>query len=260
MARSRAKRKKRPRSIKPVEVKPTTDCRAPRSRTAAPDTFQISAASARSAVIAPSQSGRHRAIVLGLVQLLIVAHVVLWWLSQRYGWWGGYTLTPIEPSEAAETSAEGVINAGFLFFFAALVSTMVFGRWFCGWGCHVVLLQDLCGWLMKRLGVRPKPFRTRWLPLGALGLALYLYGWPLLERALVDLGWLAQELPPWQARLHLTKPDFWATFPDWWLAIPFLFISGFATVYFLGAKGFCTYGCPYGAFFAPLDKLAPGRI
>jgi NAD-dependent dihydropyrimidine dehydrogenase PreA subunit len=40
----------------------------------------------------------------------------------------------------------------------------------------------------------------------------------------------------------------------------FLFICGFAIVYFLGAKGFCTYGCPYGGFFAPLDKLAPGRI
>ena len=28
----------------------------------------------------------------------------------------------------------------------------------------------------------------------------------------------------------------------------------------LGAKGFCTYGCPYGGFFAPLDKIAPLRI
>jgi len=37
-------------------------------------------------------------------------------------------------------------------------------------------------------------------------------------------------------------------------------VCGFATVYFLGAKGFCTYGCPYGGFFAPLDRLAPGRI
>ena len=32
------------------------------------------------------------------------------------------------------------------------------------------------------------------------------------------------------------------------------------TVYFLGAKGFCTYACPYGGFFGVADKLAPGRI
>ena len=31
-------------------------------------------------------------------------------------------------------------------------------------------------------------------------------------------------------------------------------------MYLLGAKGFCTYGCPYGGFFAPLDTLAVGRI
>ncbi|MFZ4575884.1 MAG: 4Fe-4S dicluster domain-containing protein, partial [Phycisphaerales bacterium] len=54
--------------------------------------------------------------------------------------------------------------------------------------------------------------------------------------------------------------NFWETFGPWWMAPPFLLICGFATVYFLGSKGFCTYGCPYGGFFAPLDKLSLGRI
>jgi len=31
-------------------------------------------------------------------------------------------------------------------------------------------------------------------------------------------------------------------------------------VWFFGAKGFCTYGCPYGAFFRVADRVAPGRI
>jgi tetratricopeptide (TPR) repeat protein len=39
-----------------------------------------------------------------------------------------------------------------------------------------------------------------------------------------------------------------------------LIICGFATVYFLGAKGFCTYGCPYGGFFKPLDAISPMRV
>jgi ferredoxin/thioredoxin-like negative regulator of GroEL len=42
--------------------------------------------------------------------------------------------------------------------------------------------------------------------------------------------------------------------------VPFLFVCGFAIVYFLGAKAFCNYGCPYGGFFAPLDRLSPLRI
>jgi len=59
---------------------------------------------------------------------------------------------------------------------------------------------------------------------------------------------------------HLVTSDFWATFPPVLVAIPFLFICGFMTVYFLGQKGFCTYACPYGGFFGLADKVAPGRI
>src|SRR4029453_17132266 len=54
--------------------------------------------------------------------------------------------------------------------------------------------------------------------------------------------------------------NFWETFPSIGVAIPFLFICGFMTVYFLGAKGFCTYACPYGGFFALADKVSPGKI
>jgi len=35
---------------------------------------------------------------------------------------------------------------------------------------------------------------------------------------------------------------------------------GFLIVWWLGAKGFCTHGCPYGAVFALADRLAPVRI
>ena len=59
---------------------------------------------------------------------------------------------------------------------------------------------------------------------------------------------------------HLVTSDFWATFPPLAVAVPFLFICGFMTVYFLGSKGFCTYACPYGGFFVLADKVAPGKI
>jgi tetratricopeptide (TPR) repeat protein/NAD-dependent dihydropyrimidine dehydrogenase PreA subunit len=44
------------------------------------------------------------------------------------------------------------------------------------------------------------------------------------------------------------------------VAVPFLFVCGFMTVYFLGSKGFCTYACPYGGFFVLADKVSPGKI
>lgn len=208
--------------------------------------------------------GRRRAAVLILVHVLIAAHIIHWNVA-------GSTLTPVEPSESMYALEQGLVNAGFVFFTLAILSTLIFGRFFCGWGCHVVALQDLCGWMMKKLGARPKPFRSRLLILFPLALALYMFVWPTFKReALAPLfRWLdwngalaligaPPEFPGFSN--HLVTEDFWATFPSVWVAIPFFLICGFATVYFLGAKGFCTYGCPYGGFFAPADKIAPGRI
>ncbi len=206
-----------------------------------------------------SRSGRRRAIVLATVQGLMIAHVVLWLLSKKYGWWGGRTTTPIEPSESMEFVKHGVINAGLLFFAVALLSTLILGRWFCGWGCHLVMLQDLCAWMMKRLGVRPKPFRSRLLVYVPLVLALYMFIWPAFYRLAVA-PWVQPDLRWSGFSMHLTTTEFWRTFPGLLVAVPFLAVCGFATVYFLGSKGFCTYGCPYGGFFAPLDEFATGRI
>lgn len=190
--------------------------------------------------------------MLGIVQALMIIHVVQWLII-------GSTLTPVEPSESMETVKNGVINAGFIVFVAALASTAILGRWFCGWGCHVVMLQDACAWMLRKIGIRPRPFRSRLLVWVPLLLALYMFVWPVAYRLAIapfvqpDLRW-----PGWT--WHLMTGDFWATFPGWLMGAPFLAICGFLTVYFLGMKGYCTYGCPYGGFFAPLDEVAPARI
>jgi NAD-dependent dihydropyrimidine dehydrogenase PreA subunit len=206
-----------------------------------------------------SKSGRRRAIVLATVQLLMIAHLVLWVLSRQYGWWGGRTLSPVEPSESMEFVKHGVVNAGLIFFVVALLATLVLGRWFCGWGCHLVMLQDLCTWIMRRTGVRPRAFRSRLLIYVPLVLALYMFIWPVFYRLAVA-PWTRPDLEWPGFSSHLTTTEFWQTFPGVLVAIPFLAICGFASVYFLGSKGFCTYGCPYGGFFAPLDEFAAGRI
>jgi polyferredoxin len=231
--------------------------------------------SPRGSRVRASRSGPRRAIVLVAIQVVIVLHVVLWLLSRKYGWFDGWTLAPVEPSEAMQTLELGFINAGFVFFAVALLSTLVFGRWVCGWACHVVMLQDFCGWLMKKMGVRPRPFRSRLLIYVPLAIALYMFVWPTVKRLAVvpalDRWWpeaTTAFVPPapWQGwSNHLMTRDFWIN-PDARIqfpiimAVPTLFIVGFAAVYFLGSKGFCTYGCPYGGFFAPLDEFAPGRI
>jgi ferredoxin-type protein NapH len=199
-----------------------------------------------------SRMGRRRALVLGLVHVAIVLHVTHWLLRGR-------TVSPVEPSESMRTLELGELNAGFVFFVLAIVSTALFGRFFCGWGCHVVALQDLCAWLMKKAGVKPKPFRSRLLLWAPAALAFYMFAWPTVKRIFGPVLGAAQ--PPFPGFTnHLTTSSFWATFPGVAVAVPFLLVCGFAVVYLLGSKGFFTYGCPYGGIFAPLDRFARGRI
>lgn len=200
--------------------------------------------------IRKSKMGRWRAAALVLLNLLMVAHVIQWWITGR-------TVSPIEPSETMHTLQRGVINAGFIFFSLAILATLIFGRFVCGWGCHILALQDFCGWILKKTGLTPKPFRSRLLIYVPVIAALYMFVWPTAYRffASSEPGPL---IPAFTN--HLVTDNFWATFPSVAVAIPFLLICGFLTVVFLGQKGFCTYACPYGGFFGLADKLAPWKI
>jgi tetratricopeptide (TPR) repeat protein/ferredoxin len=200
--------------------------------------------------IRKSKTGRWRGAALIALNLFMIAHIIQWRFMGR-------TVSPIEPSETMYTLQRGFVNAGFIFFSLAILATLIFGRFVCGWGCHILALQDFCGWLLKKMGLHPKPFRSRLLIYVPLIAALYMFVWPVLYRSI----WNPEHQPliPTFTN-HLVTTNFWQTFPSVAVAIPFLFICGFVTVYFLGQKGFCTYACPYGGFFGLADKLSPGKI
>jgi len=193
-----------------------------------------------------SKRGVWRVAVLIGVHVLIIAHIVHWKLT-------GKSVSPVEPSEAMQTLELGYVNAGFVLFVGLILSTLVFGRFFCGWGCHVVALQDLCGWVMKKVGIKPKPFRSRLLVFVPLFAAFYMFLWPTIVR------WLEGRAFPGLSN-HLQTENFWATFPGPGIALLTFGVCGFLIVYLLGNKGFCTYGCPYGAIFYHADRVAPGKI
>ena len=200
---------------------------------------------ARSSV-RPSRMSRRRATVLVTIHLLMILHVLQWW-------WTGRTLSPIEPSEAMYTLNDGLLNAGFLFFAASLLATLLVGRFVCGWGCHFVAYQDLCSWLLKKVAIKPKALRSRVLVFAPLALALYMFVWPTAYR-----WWTGGARP--ELSNHLLTTGFWDTFPGPVVAVLTILVAGFAIVYFFGAKGFCTYACPYGGFFGLIDQVSVGRI
>jgi tetratricopeptide (TPR) repeat protein/ferredoxin len=200
--------------------------------------------------IRKSKTGRWRAAALITLNLFMIAHIIQWRIM-------GKTVSPIEPSETMQTLQGGFVNAGFIFFSLAILATLIFGRFVCGWGCHILALQDLCGWFLKKIGLHPKPFRSRLLVYIPLIAALYMFVWPTAYR-LFHNPEHAPLIPKFTN--HLVTSNFWQTFPPVAVAIPFLFVCGFMTVYFLGQKGFCTYACPYGGFFGLADKFSPGKI
>ncbi len=206
---------------------------------------------------------RVRALVMVGVYALMIAHILQWRLTGR-------TLSPVVLSESMRTLETGALNAGFALFALALLVSLIAGRFLCGWACHMAALQDLCAWLLRRCGVRPHLFRSRLLALVPFVLAGTMFVWPTLRREVVAPA-LADAWPSAPASLAPIAPfpgwsdglfteDLWEGLPGAMVAVPFLLICGFGTVYFLGARGLCRYACPYAGLLAPAQKLAPVRV
>lgn len=197
---------------------------------------------------------RRRALVLGGVYLLFALHYLHWRIV-------GTTLAPLELSEVLRTVHLGVVTAGFLLMLAAVGATLLFGRFFCGWGCHLLAIQDLAASLLAKLGVRPAPPRwrvLRWVPWVMLA---YLFVWPLVLR------WESGD--PWPG-LHVLDDsggwgswftrDPWRNLPGPGIALLTFAICGPVLVGTLGLRSFCRDACPYGALFGAAERLAPTRI
>jgi polyferredoxin/tetratricopeptide (TPR) repeat protein len=196
--------------------------------------------------IKSSRSAKWRVAILIAIHVLIAAHVAHWLAT-------GSTVTPVEPSEAMAFSKAGVVNAGLIFFGVMIALTAIFGRFFCGWACHLVALQDLARWLLLKIGIRPRPLRSRALAVVPFLAFAYMFLWPLVYRL-----WHADPLGI--RHVELTTSEFWSTFPGPVISLLTFLTCGFVIIYFLGAKGFCTYACPYGAIFAVADQVSPMRI
>ncbi len=206
---------------------------------------------------APPRKPRYakwRVATLVAIHILIAAHVVHWLIFGR-------TLAPLEISEILRTLHHGVVTAGFVFMVAIVLSVLVFGRFFCGWACHLLALQDLCSWVTGRLGVALRPARSRALAMVPFAAMLYLFAWPQATRLLAGERAspfrIASDAEGWGS---FVTEDFWRNLPGPWISILTLVVCGALIVLFLGHRGFCRYACPYGALFGLADRVAPSRI
>lgn len=197
---------------------------------------------------------RWRALSLSLVYLVFALHILHWKLT-------GKTLAPLELNEVMYTLELGIITAGFLFMSSLVLGTLIFGRIFCSWACHIMVLQDGCAWILRKLGIVAKPIRSRlllWVPPLT---AAYMFIWPQILRAMRDGAFptfhFRTDTEGWAS---FVTNNFWRNLPGPWIIVLTFVVCGFVMVYVMGSRTFCTYVCPYGAIFALADRFSPARI
>lgn len=198
--------------------------------------------------------GRWRLVSLVAVHLLIIAHVVHWRLAGR-------TMAPVELNEVMHALELGIVTAGLVLFALALVATAIFGRFFCGWGCHVLALQDVVAAGFRRLGIRAKPLRSRLLPWAAPIAAASMFLAPQVARLA-----RGEPMPAWRVlgpetgRGSFLTDDLWRNLPGPGVGAATFLVIGVLAIWALGTRSFCRSFCPYGAIFKLADAFAPGRI
>jgi hypothetical protein len=186
----------------------------------------------------PLKYARWRAAALVSVHLLFGLHIAHWKLN-------GTTLAPLELNEVMYTLEAGIVTAGFVLMATLVLATAVVGRFFCSWACHILALEDLCAWLLGKLGIRPRPVRSRVLLLVPPAAAFYMFVWPQLVRVREGRPWprprILGDADGWAS---FVTTDFWRNLPGPWVAGLTFAVCGFAVVYVLGSRSFCFHACP----------------
>jgi len=186
---------------------------------------------------------KYRVLSFVLIHLLIFIHV---------SGYGQDIIGSIDFQEFFHSFLKiGTINAGVIMVFIAFFTTLIFGRFFCGWACHFGAVQELSWIVLQKLNITPKTVNSRLVVVFPLFVLLHFYIIPN-----VDYAYNHQ----WQISIVTNKPEIWAFLPGVVIGLLTFFVDGFLIVYFLGRKGFCRFICPWGAFLKLPAALAVYKI
>ena len=88
------------------------------------------------------------------IQFLILAHIYIF---------GDQIIGSLDFQEFFHAFVKfGIINAGVVLVILAFVTTLIFGRFFCGWACHFGAIQEFSWWLLKKMGITPEQLIPVW--------------------------------------------------------------------------------------------------
>tara|TARA_B100000029_G_scaffold513271_1_gene612264 strand:- start:264 stop:1550 length:1287 start_codon:yes stop_codon:yes gene_type:complete len=181
-----------------------------------------------------------RVASLILIHILILSHVYIF---------GSDVVGSIDFQEFFHSFIKlGVVNAGVILVFIAFTTTLIFGRFFCGWACHFGAIQEFSWYILNKLNIKPKTVDSKLVTLLPFIILLNFYFIPNIYHSINN---------PWdEIIVTLNEPDIWKFLPGFTIGLLTFLIDGFLIVYFLGKKGFCRFICPWGAFLKFPNSLA----
>ena len=178
---------------------------------------------------------------------LIAAHLVLWY---GYGWRG---LGAIDMQELfRQTIENSILTVGALFFLVFIGLGLLWGRFFCGWLCHIGQVYDLISVLYEKLNIKTRFFPLRFGPLMASFILIYYFAWEAFANR------TREPPPPLSADWNLTAP--WELLPGWLNGSLTLGLILFVLPLFLGKRAFCKNLCPWGVLFGAAHRISPLKV
>jgi len=190
---------------------------------------------------------RWRIAAFLVLHLLIGLHLLLWYV---YDW---QVIGAIDMQELFRNFIEkNVLTAGAVFFLALIGLTLIWGRLFCGWMCHIGQVYDLLAAFYARIGVKMRAFPLRLGPL----MAFFVLVWYFLWEAVVHRSTTAE--PPAVVDMGLTEP--WELLPGWINGSITLGLVLFILPLFLGRRAFCRNLCPWGVVLGAVNRFSPLKV
>ncbi|MDR4509534.1 MAG: tetratricopeptide repeat protein [Candidatus Brocadiaceae bacterium] len=189
---------------------------------------------------------KQRLLVLCFLNILIVVHIILWY-SFGYRYVGTFSLNGI-----VSLFGTGLLNSAAVFFLVVVFVTILFGRLFCGWGCHFAFFQELALKILNTIGITPKIIHSR------SNIIQYVF----LLKTLVAIYefWLIYGPPQFHISMGGTQVVT-IDLPRNPIIILFIIVfDAFLLIYLMGSRAFCRFVCPWAPLLAVFDNFSPWRI
>lgn len=189
---------------------------------------------------------RKRLLVLFLINILIVVHIILWY---KFGY---QKIGTLSLNGIVSLFGMGLLNSAAVFFILVVFTTVLFGRLFCGWGCHFAFFQEFALKILHKIGINPQIIHSKasiiqyvflLKTLTAIFEYWLIYGYPRFRIGFDDTQVMTADLP--------TNPV---------VIGAFVLFDAFLFIYLMGSRAFCRYICPWAPMLEIFDNVSFWRI